>query len=123
MSRLKHQGYFSSSHHVVVVVLVALAGTVLIALLSSGWHMAQVPEAASITLQLDPNVASVQELAAIPGLGPEIAGRIVAYRNKQLAIGRNPVFAELDDLDRVEGIGKATLDAIGPSLHFESSRH
>lgn len=120
MSLSKQQSHFSSRHHLVVVILVSIAGVVIIARLNSGWHVAERPEtaAASVALQLDPNIASVEELAAIPGVGPAMAGRIVAYRDRQVAAGRNPAFVELSDLDRVEGIGQATLEAIGPSLCF-----
>ena len=124
MSLSNQQSHFGNGHHFVVVVLVLIAGIVVIARLGSGWHIAQDPETAaqSVALRVDPNVASAEELAAIPGLGPAMAGRIVAYRNKQLAVGRNPAFVELGDLDQVEGIGKATLEAIGPSLHFGNAR-
>ncbi len=124
MPQLPEQRHFRHHHHFVVVILVMIAGVVLIVRSNSGWQIAdQAPAIApSVELRLDPNTASAEELAAIPGLGPAMAGRIVAYRDKQLAAGRSPAFADLSDLDHVEGVGKATLEAIGPSLQFGISK-
>ncbi|MCY4018853.1 MAG: helix-hairpin-helix domain-containing protein [Chloroflexi bacterium] len=49
------------------------------------------------------NRASEQELLLLPGVGPALAGRIVAYRDE---IGRIDSFAELD---KISGIGEATI--------------
>lgn len=124
MPQSPQQSHFRDRHHFVVVILVMVAGVVVIVRSNSGWQIAaQAPATApSVELRLDPNTASAQELASIPGLGPAMAGRIVAYRNRQLAAGRSPAFADLSDLDRVDGIGEATLEAIGPSLRFEDSK-
>lgn len=56
---------------------------------------------------VDLNHASVEELAALPGIGPSRAERIVAYRT------RAP-FQRVEDVLRVEGIGPKTLDGIRP---------
>ncbi len=53
------------------------------------------------------NTASAIELdAALPGIGPVLAGRIVAYREA------NGPFAAVDGLMDVEGIGPVTYDRI-----------
>ncbi|HYW08232.1 MAG TPA: ComEA family DNA-binding protein [Longimicrobium sp.] len=52
---------------------------------------------------VDINVAGAAELDALPGIGPALAGRIVAYRQEH---GR---FGTLDDLARVPGIGPAAV--------------
>ena len=124
MPQSAQQPRFRDRHHFVVVILVLIAGAVVIVRSNSGWHIAdQAPATApSVELRLDPNIASAEELAALPGLGPAMAARIVAYRDKQLASGRNPAFADLSDLDHVEGVGKATLEAIGPWLQFGGKR-
>lgn len=57
---------------------------------------------------VDVNVASMEELALLPGIGPRIAGRIVSDRAER---GR---FASVDELRRVKGIGAATLDRVRP---------
>ena len=55
---------------------------------------------------LDLNRASAAELEALPGIGPVIAGRIVAHRQ---TYGR---FNEVADLEAVSGVGPATLERI-----------
>lgn len=55
---------------------------------------------------VDINHASAQELEAVPGIGPALARRIVAFRQ---ANGR---FACVDDLTRVPGIGPKTLESM-----------
>jgi competence protein ComEA len=61
------------------------------------------PDAGSL---LDLNRATKQELQALPGVGPVLAGRIVAYRD---SVGG---FRKVDDLMGVKGIGSATLDRV-----------
>jgi competence ComEA-like helix-hairpin-helix protein len=56
--------------------------------------------------RIDLNTASVEELATIPGLGPELASAIIAARNK---LGS---FTSFDQLDAVPGIGPAKLKAL-----------
>lgn len=56
---------------------------------------------------IDVNSAAAYELEALPGIGPVIAGRIVAYRD------RHGPFTSLEQLQRVSGIGPKRLEAIG----------
>ncbi len=58
------------------------------------------------------NSASVNDLDALPGIGPVIAGRIVDFRKT------NGPFAGLDDVDRVKGIGPALLQKLGERICF-----
>ena len=55
---------------------------------------------------IDVNVASADELEALPGVGPATASAIVTERD------RNGPFLDVDDLDRVPGIGPAKLEAL-----------
>ena len=48
---------------------------------------------------IDVNSAGLQELTAVPGIGPATAERIVEYRT-----AHGP-YQKLDDLDQVPGIG------------------
>ena len=50
------------------------------------------------------NTATQAELEALPGIGPVIARRIIEGRP----------YRSVDDLDRVNGIGKKRLEAIRP---------
>lgn len=56
------------------------------------------------------NRAGVQELTALPGIGPALAQRIVAYRAQ---VGQ---FRQVDDLLGVSGIGPKTLERLRPHL-------
>ncbi len=58
------------------------------------------------TTVVDLNRATAAELESLPGVGPALAGRIVALRARK---GR---FARVDDLLEVAGIGPATLERI-----------
>jgi competence ComEA-like helix-hairpin-helix protein len=65
--------------------------------------------------RLDPNRASEAELDRLPGVGPALAGRIVAHRST--AGG----FARVDDLARVSGIGPATVAKLRAHLEIRGS--
>jgi competence ComEA-like helix-hairpin-helix protein len=53
------------------------------------------------------NTATAADLDRLPGIGPVLAARIVAERDKR-------PFAKVEDLRRVSGIGPKKLDAIRP---------
>jgi competence protein ComEA len=57
---------------------------------------------------VDINTASVPELKRLPGIGPVLAERIILYR-----VDHGP-FRQVDDLQRVRGIGTKTLAAVRP---------
>lgn len=64
---------------------------------------------------IDPNAASVDELQALPGIGPSLARRIVAERE------RGGPYRSLDDLQRVAGIGPKTAERLRPWIRTEPS--
>jgi competence ComEA-like helix-hairpin-helix protein len=55
---------------------------------------------------LDINRAKLSELVALPRIGPVLAVRIVAYRNR---IGK---FSKIEEIRKVDGIGATTYNAI-----------
>ncbi len=64
------------------------------------------PSGAAPSGKININSASATELESLPGIGPTIAQRIVAYRET------NGPFATVDDLINVSRIGPATLESI-----------
>src|SRR5262245_38906619 len=60
--------------------------------------------------RIDPNVATLEELEGLPGIGPARAAAIVAQRRER---GR---FRRLEDLLEVPGIGDKTLERLRPYL-------
>jgi competence protein ComEA len=62
--------------------------------------------AANIKFPLDLNAATASELEALPGIGPVLAERILAYRSE---IGK---FTSVEQLREVRGIGAKKLDAV-----------
>jgi competence protein ComEA len=58
------------------------------------------------------NTADAELLAELPGIGPSRAGAIIDERDA------NGEFTSAEDLERVSGIGPATVDRIRDQLAF-----
>lgn len=58
---------------------------------------------------VDLNTASAAELQKVKGIGPKKAEAIVEYRKKT-------PFKSVDDLDKVPGFGKSTVDKVRKDL-------
>lgn len=58
------------------------------------------------------NQATREDLTLLPGIGRELAGRIVEFRD------RSGFFENISDLEQVPGIGYKTCRKIGPLLTF-----
>ncbi|HXG73134.1 MAG TPA: helix-hairpin-helix domain-containing protein [Gemmatimonadaceae bacterium] len=61
---------------------------------------------------VDLDVASAEQIEALPWIGPALAKRIVADRD---SLGP---FGSLDGLDRVKGIGPSMVVRLGPRVTF-----
>jgi competence ComEA-like helix-hairpin-helix protein len=59
-------------------------------------------------MRIDINSATMAELSLRPGIGPALAQRVIDDRQA------NGPFASVDDLNRVKGIGNATIEKIRP---------
>jgi competence ComEA-like helix-hairpin-helix protein len=73
-------------------------------------HAVHVPRRADIVTPVDLNLASREDLQSLPGVGPALAARIVDAR------ARDGPFASVEDLRRVRGVGRATLERLRPLL-------
>ena len=71
--------------------------------------------AAPISFVVNVNEADWPELSVLPGIGPVLAQRIVASREK------DGPFRSVDDLRRVRGIGPITLERLRPHVAVLSS--
>ena len=60
------------------------------------------------TGKININIANEDELIMLPGIGEETAKRIIEYRNQ---FG---IFYSLDELTKVKGIGKNTVEKLRP---------
>jgi len=71
------------------------------------------PRLLTLGLALDLNTATAEELDALPGIGPALAQRILAYRR---AHGN---FRNIEDLLEVSGIGDKKLAALRPLITIQ----
>ena len=58
----------------------------------------------TLSIPIDINSATEEELSAVPGLGSRVALNVIEYRNK------NGKFKEMEELKDVRGIGDVTFD-------------
>jgi competence protein ComEA len=78
----------------------------------SGGPAAVGAAAAPVPAVVDLNTASATELDGLPGIGPVIAARIVAWR-----VANGP-FRSVDELGEVSGIGDAILAQVRPRVRL-----
>jgi len=70
--------------------------------------------------RINPNIAPVESLVRLSGLGISRAGAIVAYRESfNRANGARDAFKRGDDLQRISGIGPKTVQDMSEWIKFE----
>ena len=80
------------------------------------------PRASELQDKLDPNTATLSDLSALPNLGPAMARRILDDREQfQKQHPNEPAYKSLNDLQRIKGIGPATLENLRPYLQFPTT--
>ncbi len=67
----------------------------------------------TLGLALDLNRATKEDLEALPGIGPVLAGRIIEYRRS------HGPFRQIEDLEQVSGIGPKKLAQLKPYLAIQ----
>lgn len=65
---------------------------------------------------IDPNLSSQEDLETLPGIGPVLAQRIIAYRRV------HGPFKKIDDLRQVSGIGPKKLEKLRPYVAIAGQR-
>lgn len=65
--------------------------------------------------RIDVNLADLEDLTAVPGIGPRLAERIIGQREEQ---GR---FSGIEELGKIHGIGKKKLAAWAPYIEAGTS--
>jgi competence protein ComEA len=66
--------------------------------------------APTVPTPVDLNAANAEQLDPLPGIGPALAARIVVYRDE------HGPFTEVEQLNKVKGIGARTLEKLRPLL-------
>lgn len=78
---------------------------------------------AELADRLDPNTADAAELSALPGIGDKRAKAIVAWREKvRLRDGKANPYESADDLYKVAGFARATVEQLTPYLVFPTTQ-
>ncbi|MBI3332535.1 MAG: helix-hairpin-helix domain-containing protein [Candidatus Omnitrophica bacterium] len=91
-----------------------LVGVSLLGLALLAWQRGRPPAPPPfVRLSVRVNFADAAELAALPGIGPKLAQRIVEDRRRH---GR---YLTLADLKRVKGVTAKTLGRIQGSVRFD----
>lgn len=80
---------------------------------STAVPVTEVPGTASAATRVNINTASAEELVQLPGIGPVLSDRIVAYREQ------NGSFISLDDLVEVEGISTRLVEELRPLITLD----
>ena len=85
---------------------------ILLTILAAAFALSMLTAQAAVDL----NSATAADLQDVSGIGPKKAEAIVEYRKK------NGQFKSVDDLDKVPGFGKSTVDKVKKDLAVGSAR-
>jgi competence protein ComEA len=105
------ESLFTRQERMALAFLVA-AGFFGLGLQAVGWRL-QAPGAEAPPAAISVNRAGLEELTALPGIGPVMARRVVEDRRQH---GR---FLTLSDLRRVKGISPKTLEELRGRVCFD----
>jgi competence protein ComEA len=88
----------------------ALIRAIVICLIAAAPHLvhAQAPPSAASTPTVNLNTATLDQLTALPGIGPKTAELILQYRTK------NGGFKKIEELMNIKGIGEKSFLKIKP---------
>ena len=97
-----------------------LAGMLILAL-GYEWRLSSAPGAVAdgprqTNFRVAINHFDAPEMVLLPGVGPQLAQRIVAYRDE------HGPFADAAALDAVPGIGMRTAERLAPYVRFDQPR-
>jgi competence protein ComEA len=103
---------FASERRVAGFVATALVAMIVLfaAGLPATVHAQPAKPGPSAGAPLDINQATAEELTALPGIGPAMADRIVAFREEH---GK---FRRVEDLMKVKGIGEKSFEKLRRSI-------
>jgi competence protein ComEA len=72
------------------------------------------PERLLLGISMPLNTATEQDLELIPGIGPQLAQRIIIFREQ------NGLYKDIADLMNIKGIGEKKLKEIAPYVTVEN---
>ncbi len=73
----------------------------------------------TVEYRLNPNTASAGSLAQLPAIGKVKAAKITEYRKNVIDSTGKKAFEDINDLQKVKGIGPKTAEKIKNHLVFE----
>ena len=123
-SKTVRRAFLSAERGAMVLILLLIGVLACIWLVRRGGWRTENSEATSqptgqFANQLDPNTATAQALAHLPGLGEARAKAIVEYRS---TCKQQPAFTQPSDLRKVKrGIATNTIARLAPFLTFPST--
>ena len=95
---------------IAIKTLTVVLATLVLSLMMNGMSFAGKSDAST---PVNINQATLKELTSLPGIGKKRANDIIAYREK------NGKFSSIEDVKKVDGIGKDTIEKIKDHIVFE----